>query len=84
MRGVVSLTAALSVSLLLENDSPFPQRNLILFITFIVIFVTLVLQGLTFPFVIHMVNYRNPDHLLPPKEQDANIQMQLLRQRLAG
>jgi Na+/H+ antiporter len=55
MRGVVSLASALSVPLLLSNGDAFPQRNLILFITFVVILVTLVLQGLTLPLVIRWV-----------------------------
>lgn len=46
MRGSVSLAAALA----LESD--FPQRNLILLLTFAVIFSTLVLQGLTLPALI--------------------------------
>jgi Na+/H+ antiporter len=52
MRGVVSLAAALSIPVMLNNGNPFPQRNLILFITFIVILLTLILQGLTLPFLI--------------------------------
>jgi CPA1 family monovalent cation:H+ antiporter len=36
----------------LENGSAFPQRNLIIFLTFCVILVTLVLQGLTLPVLI--------------------------------
>ncbi len=55
MRGVVSLAAALSIPLLISEGQPFPHRNLILFITFIVILVTLVLQGLTLPLVIRKV-----------------------------
>jgi len=47
MRGVVSLAAALSLPTMLENGSQFPQRNIIVFLTFCVILVTLVLQGLT-------------------------------------
>lgn len=47
MRGVVSLAAALSLPYTLSNGRPFAQRNLILFLTFSIIFVTLVLQGLT-------------------------------------
>ena len=43
MRGAVSLAAALALPL------DFPQRDLIIFLTFAVIFVTLVLQGLTLP-----------------------------------
>src|SRR4051812_43266943 len=49
MRGAVSLAAALA----LESD--FPQRDLIVFLTFAVIFTTLVLQGLTLPWVISVV-----------------------------
>src|SRR5580704_3501028 len=47
MRGVVSLAAAISLPEVLSDGSPFPQRNLIIFLTFSVILVTLVLQGLT-------------------------------------
>jgi CPA1 family monovalent cation:H+ antiporter len=49
MRGVIALAAALSLPEVLADGSPFPQRNLILFLTFCVILVTLVLQGLTLP-----------------------------------
>lgn len=49
MRGVVSLAAALSLPYTLSNGQPFAQRNLILFLTFSIIFVTLVLQGLSLP-----------------------------------
>jgi Na+/H+ antiporter len=47
MRGVVSLAAALSLPTLLADGSPFPQRDFIVFLTFCVILVTLVLQGVT-------------------------------------
>lgn len=49
MRGVVALAAALALPTVLSDGSPFPQRNLILFLTFCVIVVTLVLQGITLP-----------------------------------
>ena len=49
MRGVVSLAAALALPMVLADGSAFPQRSLIVFLTFCVIFVTLVLQGLTLP-----------------------------------
>ena len=52
MRGVIALAAALSVPEHLADGSPFPQRNLIIFLTFSVILVTLVLQGLTLPALI--------------------------------
>ena len=49
MRGVVALAAAISLPQVLENGQPFAQRDLIVFLAFSVIFVTLVLQGLTLP-----------------------------------
>jgi len=49
MRGVIALAAALALPETLADGSPFPQRNLIIFLTFCVILVTLVLQGLTLP-----------------------------------
>jgi CPA1 family monovalent cation:H+ antiporter len=49
MRGVVALAAAIALPETLSDGSPFPQRNLIIFLTFCVILVTLVLQGLTLP-----------------------------------
>jgi CPA1 family monovalent cation:H+ antiporter len=47
MRGIVSLAAALALPLALEGGAPFPGRDLIIFLTFVVIAVTLVVQGLT-------------------------------------
>ncbi len=47
MRGIVSLAAALALPAVLEDGSAFPERDLIIFLTFVVIAVTLVLQGLT-------------------------------------
>jgi CPA1 family monovalent cation:H+ antiporter len=52
MRGVVALAAAFSLPYTLADGSPFAQRNLIIFLTFSVILVTLVLQGLTLPALI--------------------------------
>lgn len=54
MRGVISLATALALPLALDNGEEFPQRNVILFITFVVILVTLVFQGLTLPFLIKL------------------------------
>jgi len=52
MRGVVSLVAALAIPLKLESGEPIPHRNLILFITFVAILLTLLVQGLTLPMII--------------------------------
>jgi CPA1 family monovalent cation:H+ antiporter len=48
-RGVISLAAALALPLLLEDGTPFPKRHSIIFLAFVVIFVTLVVQGLSLP-----------------------------------
>jgi Na+/H+ antiporter len=55
MRGVVSLAAALALPTVLVDGSPFPHRNLIVCLTFCVIFATLVLQGLTLPPLIRLL-----------------------------
>lgn len=47
MRGVVSLAAALAIPFTGRGSEPFPNRDLIIFLTFFVIFATLVVQGLT-------------------------------------
>jgi monovalent cation/hydrogen antiporter len=52
MRGAVSLAAALALPLTTDAHRPFPDRNLIIFLTFCVIFATLVIQGLSLPALI--------------------------------
>ncbi len=52
MRGVISLAAALALPLSTESGAPFPERDLILFLTFSVILATLVVQGLSLPALI--------------------------------
>ena len=55
MRGVVSLAAANSLPFTRDYGQPFPQRNLIIFLTFAVILVTLVLQGISLPWLVRML-----------------------------
>ncbi|TDO22847.1 Na+/H+ antiporter [Pedobacter duraquae] len=83
MRGVVSLAAALSIPIFLTDGTAFPQRNLILFITFTVILLTLVVQGLTLPFVIRWVHMKDPDHYNSDKEQADEIRRNLAEQSLS-
>lgn len=52
MRGVVSLAVALAIPFTVLNGQPFPHRDLILFVTFGVIIITLVGQGLMLPSVV--------------------------------
>jgi Na+/H+ antiporter len=59
IRGIVSLAAALAIPLTMENGQPFPHRDLILFLTYSVILVTLVGQGLFLPVVIRALDLVN-------------------------
>ncbi|REC53513.1 Na+/H+ antiporter [Chryseobacterium piscium] len=76
MRGVVSLATALSIPFYLDDKGTlFPQRDLIIFITFVVIFITLVFQGLTLPFIIKLIKLKEIDDLVPEEEQKTGIQL---------
>jgi monovalent cation/hydrogen antiporter len=55
MRGVIALAAAMSLPKTVADGSPFPHRDLIVFLTFCVILVTLVFQGLTLPPLIRIL-----------------------------
>lgn len=78
MRGVVSLASALSIPMLMKNGEAFPHRNLILFITFVVILVTLVFQGLTLPLIIKWVKIKDTEDFPPSGEQEAAIHLRLM------
>ncbi|MDQ0992991.1 Na+/H+ antiporter [Streptomyces sp. V3I7] len=78
MRGVVSLAIAFSIPLTVHGGAPFPQRNLILFLTFTTVIGTLVVQGLTLPPLIRRLRFPAPD----PQAQtlaEANAQAQASR-----
>ncbi len=72
MRGVVALAAANSLPLTLSDGSPFPQRSFIIFLTFFVIMVTLVLQGLSLPWVIRVLGLVQRD-TSPCEEGEARV-----------
>lgn len=82
MRGVVSLAAALSIPAFLEDGTEFPQRNLILFITFIVILSTLLLQGLTLPYLIRKLQLPGFDDHIPEDEAHNVIKKGLAKHAL--
>ncbi len=72
MRGAVSLAAALALPLRTDAGDPFPGRDLILFLTFSVILVTLVGQGLTLPLVIRVLGIED-DGLEERQDAEARI-----------
>ncbi|HEY5954580.1 MAG TPA: Na+/H+ antiporter [Terrimicrobiaceae bacterium] len=59
MRGVVSLAAAMALPLTTATGAPFPGRNEIIFLSFSVILVTLVFQGLTLPVLIRVLRIQD-------------------------
>jgi monovalent cation/hydrogen antiporter len=75
MRGVVSLAAAFALPLTVRSGAPFPQRDLLLFLTFVIIGVTLVGQGLTMPAVIRRLGIAGPDPTVDAL-QEASAQQQ--------
>jgi Na+/H+ antiporter len=82
MRGVISLAAALSIPLYLDNGDVFPQRNLILFITFIVILLTLTVQGLTLPYLIKKAGLKEVDYPQPENEVSDYLDKELHKKAL--
>lgn len=83
MRGVVSLASALAIPMTLYDGTAFPHRNLILFITFVVILVTLVFQGLTLPLLIKLIKIEEVDEDVPMEEQIDEIRVRLGRDSIA-
>jgi len=69
MRGVVSLAAAIALPQTLADGSPFAQRNMIIFLAFSVILVTLVLQGLTLPPLIRALGIAGASGALPEERE---------------
>lgn len=61
MRGVVSLAIAFSIPRTMRDGAPFPDRNLILFLTFTTVIGTLVVQGLSLPPLIRLLRLPGRD-----------------------
>src|SRR6266571_2568498 len=73
VRGVVSLAAALALPSKLKDGSPFPGRELILFLTFVVIIATLVVQGLSLPLLIRWLGIQE-DRSMEHEERNARLE----------
>ena len=79
VRGIVSLAAALAIPFTTGSGEPFPQRDLILFLTFSVILVTLVGQGLVLPTVIRSLGLAHAGR----RERHVDREEELAARRLA-
>ena len=78
MRGAVSLAAALALPLHTHAGAPFRDRNLLIFLTFAVIFATLILQGLTLPAVIRALGVTADE-----SESDEELRARLIATKAA-
>lgn len=82
VRGIVSLAAALAIPFATADGAPFPERNLILFLTFSVIIVTLVGQGLLLPTIIRALGLANAG--MRERADDKNEELEARRQAING
>jgi monovalent cation/hydrogen antiporter len=73
MRGVVSMAAALALPLTLSDNTPFPNRNLIIFLTFCVIVSTLVFLGVTLPWFVKKLKL--PKYSIEAEEYEVRNQV---------
>ncbi len=78
-RGVLSLATALALPLLLRSGKIFPERHLILFLAFVVILATLVLQGLTLPLLIRILKIKPEGN---EREEQKKLQLHLVNSTL--
>ena len=74
MRGIVSLVAALALPITLADGTPFPYRDIIIFYTFVIIAVTLVMQGLSLPALVRRMRV-GLDRSLQEEQENARNAM---------
>lgn len=55
MRGIVSLAVAIGLPVTLSDGTAFPQRSAIIFISVVVVLLTLIGQGLTLPWIVKLL-----------------------------
>ncbi len=79
MRGAISLAAALALPLTLASGAQFPERDLIIFITFFVILATLVVQGLSLPPIIRRLHIKDDG---ATAREEAAAQLEILQAAL--
>lgn len=80
MRGAVSLAAALALPLEVQGGAPFPERDLIIFLTYAVLFATLVGQGLTLAPLIKLLGIEQDD---AQEREEVNARMRLAEAAIA-
>ena len=73
MKGAISLAAALAIPLTVQSGSSFPGRDQILFLTFCVILVTLVVQGMSLPLIIRRLGLADAEGEEEREETEARL-----------
>ena len=79
MRGVLSLAAAVSLPFTLPDGRTFPQRSMIIYLAFCLIVATLVVQGLTLPWLIRTLGLSQAGHINSEEQEARRV---LLREAL--
>jgi len=79
MRGVLSLAAAVSLPYVLPDGRVFPQRSMIIYLAFCLIVATLVVQGLTLPWLIRKMGLSEPGRM---NDEEQTARRVLLREAL--
>lgn len=80
MRGIVSLAGALAIPEVTGAGNPFPGRNIIIFVAFCVIFVTLVVQGLSLIPILHFLKIEGDENVA---EREMEVRVAALRAAIA-
>ena len=71
MRGIVSLASALALPVTLDNGTAFPQRDTLIFISVVVVLITLVVQGLSLSLLVSWLKVDEKDRLAKPSENSS-------------
>lgn len=77
MRGVISLAAALSIPVYIALGEVFLHRNIILFVIFVIILITLVGQDLFLTPILKWLNIEDAGSELPEEKQEAILMKKL-------
>jgi CPA1 family monovalent cation:H+ antiporter len=75
MRGVVSLATALALPFTLVDGTAFPQRDAILYITFVVILFTIIVLGLSFPLIVRIFKVYGDQPMVQAEEQRLRLKL---------
>jgi len=76
---VISVATALALPLTIHNGKLFPQRHLILFLCFVVVFVTLVVQGFSLPLLVRLLGVKPADNA---DKEEKELQLYLVNNTL--